>query len=109
MLIVEGEKDVETLRTLGYAATTNKGGAGKWSEELSKHFKGADVVIIPDMDEPGEKHAKLILRELQKTAKSVRITYLRKQKATSPLPPKSDVSDLVKVLGAVEGKQVLET
>lgn len=76
VLIVEGEKDVETLRTLGYAATTNKGGAGKWSEELSKHFKGADIVIIPDMDEPGEKHAKLILRELRNDAKSIRIVNL---------------------------------
>lgn len=86
VLIVEGEKDVETLRTLGYAATTNKGGAGKWSEELSKHFKGADVVIIPDMDEPGEKHAKLILRELRNDAKSIRIVNLRRQKATPPPP-----------------------
>ena len=107
VLIVEGEKDVETLRTLGYAATTNKGGAGKWSEELSKHFKGADVVIIPDMDEPGEKHAKLILRELRNDAQSIRIVNLRRQKAT-PLPPKGDISDLAGALGAEKAKGVLE-
>lgn len=107
VLIVEGEKDVETLRTLGYAATTNKGGAGKWSEELSKHFKGADVVIIPDMDEPGEKHAKLILHELRNDAKSIRIVNLRRQKAT-PLPPKGDISDLAGALGAEKAKGVLE-
>ncbi len=106
VLIVEGEKDVETLRTLGYAATTNKGGAGKWSEELSKHFKGADVVIIPDMDEPGEKHAKLILRELRNDAKSIRIVNLRRQKATPP--PKGDISDLAGALGAEKAKGVLE-
>lgn len=108
VLIVEGEKDVETLRSLGYTATTNKGGAGKWSDELTKHFQGAEVVIIPDMDEPGEKHAKLILRALQKTAKSVRIVNLKRQKATPPLPLKSDVSDLVRILDAEKGKEVLE-
>jgi hypothetical protein len=31
VFIVEGEKDVDRLRSLGVPATTNAGGAGKWS------------------------------------------------------------------------------
>ena len=30
VLIVEGEKDVHTAEALGYTATCNAGGAGKW-------------------------------------------------------------------------------
>jgi hypothetical protein len=38
--IVEGEKDAEALRNLGQAATTNPGGAGKWSSEYSECCPG---------------------------------------------------------------------
>ena len=36
VLIVEGEKDVDRLTALGFVATTNAGGAGKWRPELSR-------------------------------------------------------------------------
>ena len=38
ILIVEGEKDVETLERLGHLATTNPMGAGKWSQDLNQYF-----------------------------------------------------------------------
>jgi putative DNA primase/helicase len=55
--IVEGEKDVDRLRTLGLIATCNVGGAGKWRSEYNEYFRGRKVVIIPDNDEAGRKHA----------------------------------------------------
>ena len=55
--IVEGEKDVESLRTLGLTATCNVGGAGKWRSEYNEYFRARKVVIIPDNDEVGRKHA----------------------------------------------------
>src|SRR5262245_18843335 len=36
VIVVEGEKDVESLRRLNIVATTNPGGAGKWQVEYSE-------------------------------------------------------------------------
>ncbi len=57
VFVVEGEKDVETLRKWGFVATCNPGGAGKWTEEYSKVLSGKNVFILQDNDEPGRKHA----------------------------------------------------
>ncbi|MDT8274371.1 MAG: CHC2 zinc finger domain-containing protein, partial [Desulfomonilia bacterium] len=40
VIIVEGEKDVDSLRTMGFVATCNPGGAGKWSDEYTKALEG---------------------------------------------------------------------
>lgn len=74
--IVEGEKDVERLASLGAIATTNSGGSSKWPEELNEYFLGANVLIIPDNDEPGRKHAAAVADALQRFARSVKIVEL---------------------------------
>jgi hypothetical protein len=57
--IVEGEKDVETLRARGFVATCNSGGAGQWRPEFADIFLvgTGDVIVIPDSDPPGRAHA----------------------------------------------------
>ncbi|MFP6890172.1 MAG: toprim domain-containing protein, partial [Nitrospinota bacterium] len=60
--IVEGEKDADRLWSLGIPATSNPLGAGdgKWREEYTEQLKAAGVervAVVPDNDEPGEKHA----------------------------------------------------
>ena len=87
VFVVEGEKDVETLQGIGITATCNPGGASKWRGEYSVHFGGADVVIIPDNDDPGRKHAESVAKSLCKFAARVRILEL------PGLPPAGDVSD----------------
>src|SRR5437899_1214267 len=57
VLVVEGEKDCETAKRLGYTATTNSGGAGKWRSEDSEILKSKQVGVIHDNDDPGRKHA----------------------------------------------------
>lgn len=104
--LVEGEKDVETLRTLGYVATTNKGGAGKWGDEGTEALRGAQVYIIPDLDEPGWKHARLVAKALKDAAAEVRIINLRRQTQVE-LPNKGDVSDLAQGLGLNEARKLL--
>src|ERR1035441_789260 len=42
--IVEGEKDVATMETLGLTATTSPMGAGKWKDEYSAFLKTKQVV-----------------------------------------------------------------
>lgn len=58
ILIVEGEKDADNLRKLGFVATTSPGGAGKWHLVDSTALSGKRVVIIPDNDATGRKHAR---------------------------------------------------
>jgi hypothetical protein len=85
--IVEGEKDVDRLVSAGLAATTNPGGAGKWRPEFAAYFTGARVVILPDNDGPGRRHAEQIARTLHGIAVEVKIIAL------PSLPPKGDLSD----------------
>jgi len=51
--IAEGESDCDLLWSWNVPATCNAGGAGKWKPEHSEFLRGADVVIIPDNDDPG--------------------------------------------------------
>jgi CRISPR-associated protein Cmr3 len=57
IFIAEGEDNVDRLWALGFAATCNIGGSGKWRESDTRDLQGAKVVIIPDRDEPGINHA----------------------------------------------------
>src|SRR6266851_9737504 len=54
--VVEGERDVKTAEKMKLTATCNPFGAGKWVAEYSEHFRGKHVFIIPDNDDPGERH-----------------------------------------------------
>lgn len=87
VIIVEGEKDVLRLEELGLLATCNSGGSGKWTKDHSQYLKDRDVVVIPDNDEPGEKHARTVISTLQGLAKSIKLIELPN------LAPKGDIFD----------------
>ncbi|WP_315806564.1 AAA family ATPase [Bradyrhizobium sp. SZCCHNPS10062] len=87
IIVAEGEKDTDALWKIGYVATCNPGGAGKWPDELCRWFKGRDIIVMPDNDEPGLKHAALVERKLKPVVHSVRI-------AKVPAPHK-DISDWI--------------
>lgn len=95
VFIVEGEKDVLRLESLGLVATCNAGGAGKWPDALNEHFDGRRVIILADNDEPGRKHADKVAAALELAAQ-VRVLCL------PDLPPKGDVSDWLDAGGTVE-------
>jgi putative DNA primase/helicase len=76
VLIVEGEKDVETARKLGFVATCNPGGAGKWREEYSESLRGKRIAIIADADEPGRKHAQQVASSLAVKSASLKVLEL---------------------------------
>jgi hypothetical protein len=57
ILLVEGEKDAETARGLGIAATAHAGGSKGWRDEYARQLAGADVVVIPDNDDQGREWA----------------------------------------------------
>jgi 5S rRNA maturation endonuclease (ribonuclease M5) len=74
--IVEGEKDVETLRKNGFAATCNPGGANNWKPHLNKYLKDADIVLIPDNDWAGRNHIKNVYNNLNKITNSIQVLLL---------------------------------
>ena len=96
VLVVEGEKDVNRLAKLGFLATCNAGGAGKWRPEFGEHLRGRNVVIIPDNDEPGQQHAQAVAAAVSSTAAMVRVVKL------PGLPEKGDVSDWIDAGGTIE-------
>lgn len=77
--LVEGEKDADTLRNAGLPATTNVGGAGKWCDAYSECLKGKDIIICGDNDEPGQKHMRKVMENIEAHAKSIRVIQLPKQ------------------------------
>ncbi len=94
--IVEGEKDVDSLRDLTIPATCNSGGAGKWRDAYCEHFEGADVVILPDNDQAGRDHAESVARSLKKHAARIRLLHL------PGLSRKGDVSEWLSAGGTVD-------
>jgi hypothetical protein len=76
ILLLEGEKDVDSAMAMGLIATTFVGGAGKWRDEYSEYFHGADVVSIPDNDTAGLIGMTEIATKLHGTASKIRILEL---------------------------------
>lgn len=99
--LVEGEKDADTLHRLGMTATTNPGGAdqkgAKWLPEHTESLRGADVIILPDIDEVGLADRTAVAARIYPVAKQVRMVDLRQ--GTAKLPDKGDITDYVTLLG----------
>ncbi len=101
VFLPEGEKDVATLEGWGLVASCNPGGSGSshlyaaWAE----HFRGRHIVILPDNDAPGRKHAAAVAGHLLPVAASLRVVEL------PGLPAKGDVTNWKEAGGT--GEQLL--
>ena len=99
IFITEGEKDVDTLKSMGFTATCNfdGGGSGKWRDEYDSIFTNATVAIVSDIDEKGRELAQDVISHLNKVAQCVIcidiVAYGEK------LPSNGDISDLVQAVG----------
>jgi hypothetical protein len=89
IVVVEGEKDCDSLARIGVLATCNAGGAGKWTAEHAAFLRGRWVVILPDNDEAGRNHAQQVAQSLYGAAEALRVVEL------PGLPSKADVSDWI--------------
>ena len=97
IFVTEGEKDAGRLHFAGLVATTNHGGAGNWTLAHSQYFKeGAEVVVLPDNDQPGRKHALTVATQLMQRGCRVKIVDL------PGLPEKGDVSDWLDVGNTID-------
>lgn len=94
--VAEGEKAVNALAEIGVTATCSPMGAGKWRREYSELLRGADVVVLPDDDPAGRRHAEQVVAALTGIAARVRSVDL------PGLPPKGDPFDWVHAGGTAE-------
>jgi hypothetical protein len=97
VFVVEGEEDVLILRRHNIPATCNPMGAAdddhpnKWRPEFNEFFRGADVVLCGDHDEPGRQHVRRVARNLAPVARRVRILDLTR--IWPDIKPSDDVRD----------------
>ncbi len=96
VFVVEGEKDADNLQALGLVATTNPMGAGRWQPAYSEFLRGKNVIILPDNDDVGRRHAEAVARSLAGIAASIAVVKL------PDLPPKGDVTDWLEAGGTKE-------
>ena len=73
---------------LDLIATTNAGGASRWDSALSQALRGRHVIVVPDNDEAGRRHAATVA-ELAPRDRRNAFGCLH----LPGLPPKGDVSD----------------
>jgi hypothetical protein len=96
--VAEGEKDVEALERLGFVATCNPMGAGKWRDEYVEYFKGVPwALVTPHCDDPaskagdvGRKHADDVARSLKAAGIAVKVIDLAPDRIDG-----YDVSDFI--------------
>src|SRR5262249_6039546 len=67
-----------------------------WRNEITPHLKGADVILLPDNDDAGRNHAKLVAARLNCTPRRTRVLAL------SGLPLKGDIVDWLAARGTHE-------
>jgi DNA primase len=107
VFVVEGERDCETLRSHGFVATTNAGGAkAPWLPQFTEALQGREVILIPDNDPPGKQRVLTIARAL--LGKVVRLIVLELEGA-------KDISEWferghgeTELIAQVEGQQVTQ-
>lgn len=99
--LVEGEKDADRLWSLGLVASTNPMGAGKWRNNYNEALRGADLIIIPDNDNPGHDHVSRIVKSCYGVASRIRLLELPDLNGRSV----QDVSDWLDAGGT---REVLE-
>ena len=96
IFVVEGEAKADALAELGLVATASPMGAGNWPAEFGGFFVGAGrLVVLPDDDGPGRRHAVDVVRSVSRCVADVRVLELSARGET-----KADIIDWLADLGA---------
>jgi Toprim-like len=73
-ILSRAKKTPITSQSSAFVATTaTEAAAAKWDPALTQYFKDRHVVILPDADKPGRKHAQKVAQAINDVAASVRI------------------------------------
>ena len=97
VIVVEGCKDADNGARIGLPTTTS-GGTGSWKPQHAESLRGKRVVIIPDGDPPGQRHALTVAASLCGKAASLKVLKL---------PGAKDLSEWLEHGGTAEGLRCL--
>lgn len=107
VIIVEGEKDVETLERMGYTATSSPNGAGsKWKSDYNKYLTGKSCIVLTDNDEVGEKAGIQTAESLAKS--NIPVKLIRATDIYKDIKKKGDISDIVEIVGTEKAVDLLK-
>lgn len=107
VFICEGEKAADALNDKLRAAdlygdqvaTTNSQGAGYWQDEFVVALDGKAVIVLPDNDDQGAKHATQVCSSIRARGKARSLKRLD----LPNLPPKGDAADFFSSGRTVKG------
>lgn len=97
VVLVEGERKREALKTAGVQSVSSAGGSSwKPTATALEPLQGLDVVLWPDNDNPGRSLMDRVARNLQGIASSVRLVEW------TDAPPKGDAADFLAAKGDLD-------
>ena len=91
VFVLEGEKAVEALRTLGFLATTSAGGAQAADKSDWSPLAGCEVIVSPDNNEAGERYVADVAKCLAAVVPATTLRIMR----LPDLPEGGDVADFI--------------
>jgi hypothetical protein len=97
VLIVEGEKDVDTASQYGITATCSPHGSSSWPDVYTPIFRNASVVVVQDNDAPGIRCARAAANAISGVAASVKLLLPLSDR------PGGDLADYFEEGGTREG------
>lgn len=104
IFLVEGEKDADTLKKMGFIATTTPHGP-KWFGGFTQYLKDREVVIIPDVDDEGKRFALEAAESIAPVAASLKVVDLLDYYPA--LKESSDISDVVEMLDPASASDLI--
>jgi putative DNA primase/helicase len=75
--LVEGEKDVHAIESLGAVATTSPIGASNWHKVDPSPLYGGNVIVVPDRDQAGDRYLRAVVETLSGKAASIKVMHAK--------------------------------
>ncbi len=98
VIVTEGEKAADAIRSLGVSATTSAGGSSSATKTDWSPLAGKIVAIWPDNDGPGEKYLAAVVAALSKLSPRPTVRIIR----PAGQPDKGDAADWLAAGGTSE-------
>jgi putative DNA primase/helicase len=95
VVVVEGERCVDTLTRIGITAVTSSGGASAPQKSGWELLVGRRVVLIPDCDEAGFGYVREVARILARLDPRPEIRSLDLSRFVDGLPEGADIADVI--------------
>ena len=107
VVVVEGEKDADSVAAFGGVAVSGENGAASWKQEYSAQLAGKHIILLGDNDKPGQDYLDRAQTALLGVAKSIKRLDLRT--IWPEIPAGGDISDYIAQVGKEKAKEQIKT